>query len=247
MATNSLYTDLSRYYDLMCEDIDYLSQSHAIHRLHQMFGNGGNHHLDLACGTGPHVRHFLNYGYQSAGLDINQPMLEIAKQRCPEASFVKQDMSMFTTQSPIDLITCFLYSLHYSDGLERLKQCIQSAYQALQVGGIFCFNVVDKSKIKRDSFVRHSVEREGANFTFQSGWRYSGSGDQQFLDLQIERSADSSTQSWKESHPMVAFTFLELKMMLEAYFEVHIFEHDYQKIIPWDKESGNAIFVCIKN
>src|SRR3990167_11360758 len=39
MSVNALYTDLSDYYDLMCADIDYQTQSHCIHRLQQLFGN----------------------------------------------------------------------------------------------------------------------------------------------------------------------------------------------------------------
>jgi ubiquinone/menaquinone biosynthesis C-methylase UbiE len=74
-----LYTDLSGYYDLMCADIDYPEQSSSVRRLNQLFGNGGQRHLDLSCGTGPHIRHFLDSGYQSQGLDINQPMLDKAK------------------------------------------------------------------------------------------------------------------------------------------------------------------------
>jgi hypothetical protein len=34
--------------------------------------------------------------------------------------------------------------------------------------------------------------------------------------------------------------------LLEPYFEVHIFAHDYQKITPWENSSGNAFFVGIK-
>ncbi|HSP30850.1 MAG TPA: methyltransferase domain-containing protein, partial [Halomonas sp.] len=90
MSVNALYTDLSGYYDLMCVDIDYQAQSDAIRRLHQIFGNDGTTHLDLACGTGPHVRHFIDFGYASSGLDINQPMLDIAATRCPEAHFTLQ-------------------------------------------------------------------------------------------------------------------------------------------------------------
>ena len=81
MSVNALYNDLSGYYDLMCVDIDYPAQSHCIQRLHQLFGDVGKTHLDLACGTGPHVRIFFDFGYRSYGLDINQPMLDMAKIR----------------------------------------------------------------------------------------------------------------------------------------------------------------------
>jgi ubiquinone/menaquinone biosynthesis C-methylase UbiE len=65
MPANSLYTDLSDYYDLLCADIDYPMQSQGVRRLHQLFGDKGQNHLDLACGTGPHVRHFIDFGYHS--------------------------------------------------------------------------------------------------------------------------------------------------------------------------------------
>ncbi len=73
MSSNALYTDLSAYYDLMCADIDYQAQSHCVRRLHQLFGNQGRRHLDLACGTGPHVRHFLDFGYRSRQPFVRPP------------------------------------------------------------------------------------------------------------------------------------------------------------------------------
>jgi ubiquinone/menaquinone biosynthesis C-methylase UbiE len=246
MSANTLYTDLSDYYDLMCVDIDYQAQSNSINRLHQIFGNGGETHLDLGCGTGPHVRHFIDLGYQSNGLDINQPMLDIAATRCPEAKFTLQNMSEFNVTEPLDLITCFLYSIHYNDGIEKLKECIVSVHRALKPDGIFCFNVIDKNKINNDLFVKHTAEQDGDLFTFRSGWNYCGHGNKQSLKLSIEKTSNEETQIWTDEHPMVAFSFDEFIEVLKPYFDVHVFEHDYEKIIPWDKISGNAIFTCVK-
>lgn len=246
MSVTALYTDLSGYYDLMCAGIDYQAQSHSIHRLQQIFGNGGKKHLDLACGTGPHVRHFLDFGYQSSGLDIHQPMLDRAKKRCPEAQFSAQDMADFKVASPVDLITCFLYSIHYNAGIDNLKTCITSAHRALTAAGVFCFNVVDKNTINSELFVRHQAQHNDEYFTFSSGWSYCGHGEQQSLKVSIEKSNSTDTQIWHDEHPMVAFSFAELLAILQPYFAVQVFEHDYEKIIPWNKHSGNAIFVCVK-
>ncbi|XKH59146.1 class I SAM-dependent methyltransferase [Halomonas sediminis] len=246
MSVNALYTDLSGYYDLMCVDIDYQAQSNAIRRLHQLFGNDGTTHLDLACGTGPHVRHFIDIGYTSSGLDINQPMLDIAATRCPEADFSLQDMCTFEVSEPLDLITCFLYSIHYSDGIEKLTACISSVHRALECGGVFCFNAVDKDKINNGLFVKNTAKQESDLFTFRSGWYYSGHGEKQSLRLSIEKSNTGATQVWNDEHPMVAVSFVELTALLAPYFEVHVFEHNYQTITPWDNVSGNAIFVCVK-
>ncbi|KPD27137.1 MULTISPECIES: class I SAM-dependent DNA methyltransferase [Pseudomonas aeruginosa group] len=246
MSSNALYTDLSAYYDLMCADIDYQAQSHCVRRLHQLFGNQGRRHLDLACGTGPHVRHFLDFGYRSAGLDINQPMLDLARQRCPEARFSRQDMADFQVEETLDLITCFLYSIHYNAGLAPLRACLASVHEALGDGGVFCFNAVDKHRIDNRSFVRHTLEHEGSRFTFGSGWHYGGEGERQTLRLGIEKTTAGTTQAWQDEHPMVALGFGELLELLRSHFEVQVFEHDYQRITPWDGDSGNALFVCVR-
>ncbi|SIQ12157.1 class I SAM-dependent methyltransferase [Aquipseudomonas alcaligenes] len=246
MSVNALYTDLSGYYDLMCADIDYQAQSHCIHRLQQLFGNGGVRHLDMACGTGPHIRHFIDAGYASSGLDIHQPMLDLAAIRCPEAQFSQQDMCAFSVAERLDLITCFLYSVHYSAGIERLQACVASVHAALNSQGVFCFNAVDRERIDNALSVTHSVQHEGSQFTFSSGWHYPGAGERQSLRLRIEKAKGDETQVWRDEHPMVAVSFAELQEVLRPYFEVHVFEHDYEKIIPWDQVSGNAIFVCVK-
>ena len=246
MSVNALYTDLSQYYDLMCVDIDYHSQSQCIRRLAQLFGNNGLTHLDLACGTGPHVRNFIDFGYHSSGLDINQPMLDLAQTRCPEADFVLQDMCEFDIAEPVDLITCFLYSIHYNHDIKTLTSCIARVYRALKKDGVFCFNAVDKTKIDNKLFVKHTAKQAGNLFTFCSGWHYCGHGDKQSLKLSIEKTSAEEKQIWHDEHAMVAFSFDKLIEILKPYFEVHVFEHDYERLMPYENTSGNAIFTCIK-
>ena len=246
MSSAALYTDLSHYYDLMCQDIDYKTQSFGVSRLQQIFGNGGLRHVDLACGTGPHIAHFLTEGYQCQGLDLNQPMLDLAKLRCPEAEFSKQNICNFTLDQPVDLITCFLYSLHYCGTLANLTACIAHVHQALADGGVFCFNAVDKTYIDNTLQVRHQTSHQGSLFTFQSGWYYKGDGEQQKLRLHIEKTDGTNTEAWHDEHPMVAVSFAELLELLSPYFEVHLLEHDYEKISPLSANTGNALVVCIK-
>jgi ubiquinone/menaquinone biosynthesis C-methylase UbiE len=247
MSSNAIYTDLSGFYDLMCADIDYRAQSHCVQRLHQLFGSAGNRHLDLACGTGPHVRHLLDAGYKSSGLDINQPMLDRALIRCPEADFSLQDMCHFTVNHQVDLITCFLYSIHYSAEVVRLQACIASIHDALATGGLFCFNAVDKHQIDNGSYASHSVSHADSLFSFSSAWHYAGQGERQSLKLRIEKTTADEAQVWHDEHSMVAVSFAELIELLQPYFEVHVLEHDHETILPWVGTSGNAIFACVKS
>lgn len=246
MSTTALYTDLSGYYDLMCADIDYPAQSNAVHRLHQLFGNPGRRHLDLACGTGPHMRHFIDFGYDSTGLDIHQPMLDRARGRCPEAQFILGDMSDISADEPFDLITCFLYSVHYNQSLAKLKGCFASVHRALSPEGVFCFNLVDRHRINNNLYVQHDTQQGDSHFVFRSGWHYSGGGERQSLKLHIEKTTAGETQCWEDEHAMVAVGIEEVRELLAPLFEVHVFEHDYERIVPWDGASGNALLVCVK-
>ena len=245
MSSNALYTDLSHYYDLMCADIDYRAQSDSVRRLQQLFGNPGRRHLDLACGTGPHVRHFLDFGYRSAGLDINQPMLDIAQARCPEAAFSRQDMASFRVDEPQDLITCFLYSIHYNPDLQQLRACLASVHDALAEDGVFCFNTVDKGQIDNRSFVRHTVEHEGSLFTFGSGWHYPGKA--------TARHCASASRRQRRGHRELAGRTPHGRPDLRrvagavaaavrgARLRARLRTHH-----PWNGTSGNALFVCVK-
>ena len=246
LSSPSLYTDLSAYYDLMCSDINYQAQSQTVQRLHQLFGNGGKRHLDLACGTGPHIAHFIHAGYQCAGLDLNQPMLELAKARCPLAEFIQSDMSHFQLSQPVDLITCFLYSIHYNASITLLNQCFAQVYANLNPGGVFCFNAVDKDKISNSDAVRQDALHNGEHFVFQSGWFYQGQGQQQLLKLSISKTCRLSSQYWQDSHTMVAVNFVQLQALLAPWFDVHILAHNYDSIQRWDTMAGNALFVCVK-
>ena len=105
---------------------------------------------------------------------------------------------------------------------------------------------VDKNKINNNTFVRHTLKQDSNDFAFSSAWNYSGHGEKQSLKLSIEKTTQDVSQSWQDEHPMVAFGFEQLIALLKPYFEVHVFEHDYNKIVPWDRQSGNAIFVCVK-
>jgi SAM-dependent methyltransferase len=230
----------------MCADINYQEQSAYLRRLHDLLGNQGKNYLDLACGTGPHIRQLIDFGYAASGVDINQPMLDIAQLRCPEATFTRQDMSKLTVATQMDLISCFLYSIHYNQSISTLTDCIVSVHAALKPGGIFCFNAVDKNTIDNRAGIKRQLTQDNNHFCFQSNWYYSGEGAQQELQLNIEKTTDGITERWRDQHSMVAFTFVHLQQLLKPFFEVHIFAHDYHKILPWDQSSGNAIFVGIK-
>lgn len=243
----ALYTDLSAYYDLMCAAIDYKEQCEAAHRLHHIFGSGGNTYLDLGCGTGPHVEHFITYGYHATGLDLNQPMLDRAALRCPEAAFSLQDMSDFSFPHTFDLITCFLYSVHYCYPYDTFVAMLTCAFAALSPGGVLCFDAVDKHAIANDEGYKHSTVHGNSEFHFQSRWHYAGEGEKLDLHISIQKETDGKHSIWQDQHTMLAIEITALKALLEHIgFECVLLERDFTKVLEWDTKVGNVLVVCTK-
>lgn len=246
--TGNLYADLSGYYDQFCAEVDYAEQCAFAERAFLCFASSGERdYLDLACGTGQHLLELQQRGFVATGLDNSAQMLEQAQRRCPEATMLLCDIAAFDQVAQFDLITCFLYSIHYSHPLTALASTLQRAWSALKPGGVFIFNAVDIRGIRNEKRAITYLNDGDAELSFESGWEYRGEGEVMDLFLSIKRESPSGTQSWNDQHVMTALTLPQLQAMLEKTgFQVTMLEHDYSVMQPWDESSFNAIVVASK-
>lgn len=123
-------------------------------RLYQKWLNFTNHFaplgskkvLDLACGTGDFSIMLLKDGFKVMGLDASEEMLAIASSKLPENAreiiFIKRDMRDLTGIGKFDIITCYDDSLNYLLHFNEIEQVFNSAYNCLNSGGIFLFDVM---------------------------------------------------------------------------------------------------------
>jgi SAM-dependent methyltransferase len=243
----NLYADLAGYYDQFCNEVDYAEQCHFAVRAFDCFASsGGRDYLDLACGTGKHLALMQEQGFAASGLDNSAEMLRQAAARCPGAQLLLCDLAAFDHRSEFDLITCFLYSVHYSHPTSALDTTLKRAWSALKPGGVFVFNAVDARGIS-DRRVTTQLMDGDSKLTFQSGWQYPGQGEVMDLKLSITRDSPEGRQTWQDHHTMTALTLPQLSTMLEsAGFDVTLLEHDYRVMVPWDGESFNAIVVATR-
>ncbi len=246
--SGSLYADLSGYYDQFCAEIDYASQCDFAHRACSLFVTSpARDYLDLACGTGQHMQLMQMHGYTVSGLDNSAAMLAQAAVRCPAAALLLCDLAGFTHASSFDLITCFLYSIHYSHPAAALQQTLQRAWTALKPGGLLLFNAVDARGIRNDEGVVTNITTVDAKLSFQSAWHYRGEGEVLDLYLRITQATATGSRQWQDHHTMTALTVPQLQQMLAACgFQVQLLEHDYSVLRPWDGLSHNVIVAACK-
>lgn len=242
--TGNLYTDLSAYYDGFCHDVNYAEQCDFTQRAFDCFAeSGGHHYLDLACGTGQHLSLMQKKGFTVTGLDNSPHMLEATAKRCPSAALMLCDLASFEVDARFDLISCFLYSIHYSHPVSALTETLRRALAALKSGGVFIFDMVDKTGISARDVITQ-FEQEQAQFSFRSGWRYNGNGESMELQVAIRREDSHSVQDWQDHHPMTAITIEHMRTLMSAAgFGITILERDYSMLREWDGNSYNVIMV----
>lgn len=244
VKAGNLYADLSSYYDGFCHDVNYAEQCDFTKRAFDCFAeSNGNNYLDLACGTGQHLNLMQQKGFTVTGLDNSQHMLDATALRCPSAALMLCDLASFEVDAGFDLISCFLYSIHYSHPVAALKETLQRAFRALKPGGVFIFDMVDKTGIATRDVVT-KLEQDQAKFSFRSGWRYSGSGESMELQVSIQREDKTGVQEWRDYHPMTAISIEQMRnLMSAAGFNITILERDYSMLKEWDEQSYNVIMV----
>lgn len=247
MTSGRLYADLSSWYDRFCDGIDYAEQAAFLHRAVACFcESGGQDYLDLGCGTGVLMAAMGEQGYRVSGLDLSADMLAVAAQRCPQAALIHGDMAGLAADAAYDLVSCLLYSLHYSHPRAAMAETVRRVYRALKPGGVFLFDTVDRDGIQ----TRDSVSRltEGADtFTFRSGWRYPGQGETMTLHLSIASEGPQGVSCREDRHAMTAIGREELSDMLrDAGFALTVLERDFSRLQAWGGQSRNMILAAVR-
>lgn len=244
MSDGALYGNLSRYYDHLCADIDYAEQAaFALRAFDCLAATRRGSALDLACGTGQHLVHLQRGGFAVTGLDNSAEMLQAAADRCPDADLVQADLAGFDWDQAFDLVTCFLYSLHYSHPLSALHETLRRARRALRPGGILLFDLVDRRGVRGREVVTRQRESD-AELTFTTGWKTRGDNPDLYLDVAIRRTDAQGETVWRDRHTMTGTTIPEVEALLQQEgFEVTVLEHDFSALRRWAGESRNVIMI----
>ncbi len=105
--------------------------------------------VDLGCGSGHWARKLLDAGRDAFGIDISPALIELARQRAPEARF-EVGSFLKVPLPPCHAVTSMGQSLSYlfdpEHSTKQIFALFQRVYDALHPGGIFVFDVVGARK-----------------------------------------------------------------------------------------------------
>lgn len=131
----SMYDSIAPYYDAIYGFKDYSTASAKLLSLIRKLNPAARTLLDAACGTGRHLE-YLREHYDVQGLDISEPLLEVAQKRCPGVPFHHEDMKDFHLGGTFDVITCLFSSIGFAGSVENLNRTISRFATHLNPGGV---------------------------------------------------------------------------------------------------------------
>ena len=136
MTKQLLHNQLSKYYDKVYSFKDYLDEAVRLQNLIIKYvESGGNTLLDVACGTGLHLKH-LKDDFSCTGVDVSKSMLKIARKNAKGVTFKEADMKTLNLGKQFDVIICLLSSIGYVKTAMSLEKTIQNFSRHLKKGGL---------------------------------------------------------------------------------------------------------------
>ncbi|MFX1487083.1 MAG: class I SAM-dependent DNA methyltransferase [Promethearchaeota archaeon] len=131
-----MYEELAKYYDLMYSWKDYKQEADRIRELISVYKKSdGNELLDVACGTGKHLKH-LKRDFSCTGIDISKEMLNVARQNVKGVRFIQTDMVTLDLDKRFDVVISLFSSIGHAETYENLRKTINSIANHLKVGGV---------------------------------------------------------------------------------------------------------------
>lgn len=144
-----MFTKSAHLYDAIYSFIDYKAEAKLLSSIvEQNKKSGGNQFLDVACGTGPHIE-YLRDDFAVEGLDIDGPMLEIARRKNPGITFHQADMIDFDLPHAFDAIVCMFSSVGFVKTFENLRKTAACFARHMKPGAV----LVIEPWVQAESFI----------------------------------------------------------------------------------------------
>ena len=136
MKEQMLYRELAKYYDKIYHWKDYTIETEKIKELIKKFKTTpGNSLLEVGCGTGHHIQH-LQDTYQCTGVDLNEEILLVAREKHPNTEFIQANMVNMDLGRSFDVITCLFSSIGYVKTYSNLEKALNGFSRHLFSGGV---------------------------------------------------------------------------------------------------------------
>ncbi len=203
--------------------------------------------LEVACGTGRHIKELAKFYTRIIGLDIEKSMIDEAKLNYPRGNFICVDFMNFSSSTKFSAI----YALGNAVGLIASKYefqlIIKQFHDLLQPSGILIFHTLNTEKERNSWSPPRSVHREEGEYVFLRGFSTTENYIQPEI-LTLFREKDKSewimVTSGKTNIPRITSSRMSSYLENASFKVLNIYgDYEMNKFTP---DSVDMIFVAKK-
>jgi len=130
-------------YDRLFASKDYATEAALLHALVQSRRPEAASLLDVACGTGRHLKVLASF-YRVEGLDLSREMLDAARKKLPGVPLHNADMADFDLGAEFDVVTCLFSAIACLPSTSALDSSVACMAKHLTPGGILVIEPWDE-------------------------------------------------------------------------------------------------------
>ncbi len=135
MTDTAIYTHWARHYNLLHAFKDFRGEAERVSALLRQYQPGASSLLDVACGTGQHLR-YLDPTLALTGLDANQALLDVLVEQLPDCRTHCALMQDFELREKFDVLTCLFSSIGFVQTLDGLSRTFHNFAAHLNPRGL---------------------------------------------------------------------------------------------------------------
>jgi len=172
--------------------------------------------LDVACGTGEHLRLLRPAFAHVEGVDVEPDMLGVARAKLPEVVFTEGDMRTFDLGRTFDVVTCLFSSVGYMADVAELQAAVARMAAHLAAGGVLVI----------DGWIRPDAWLPSGNVMAQAATdddtavarvvRSRRTGDRTHLEMRYLVATRDGFDTIEETHVLTLFDDEDYRSAFEA-------------------------------
>jgi SAM-dependent methyltransferase len=170
--------------------------------------------LDVACGTGEHLRHLRDHFNRVEGLELSESMRRAAHAKLPDLSIHAGDMRDFDLGVRFDAVTCLASSIGYLPSIDALSQAMTAMTRHLQPGGVLVIEPWYSPDQWQDNEITYSIAEAEGHVIVHMGYS-SSSGRSSVMVGEYLVGTSNGIRTFNDRHVLTLFTDEEYCLALQ--------------------------------
>lgn len=164
MSVPDQFAEIAPFYDELMSGVPYIWWVAYLEMLLDRFGASPTRVLEIACGTGSVTELVAANGYTVVGVDLSEPMVEIARKKSRISGipvrYEAQDAAELSLGDKYDLAFSFFDSLNYISDPECLQRAFCRIAEHLEPDSLFIFDLNTEFALANRMFDQKETRRD---------------------------------------------------------------------------------------